>query len=303
MPSLFENVAGQFFYFQGVTAADGTAFTGAVTGQVSKGSGAAAAITGTVTHLANGMFRVAPSQADTNSAALGFTFSGSGMIPVTASFLTVKQGPSGLAEFEAGQISDGAIGASTIQANALNGKGDWRVNNTYPANFGDLGITAVIGAIVRTDQVGEVAAGAIQGTSFGTDAITATAFSQGAADKAWSTSSRTITGGTVTNVTNGVDLVADAIKASTIQADAGNKIADFVGRRASANIRAASHTGIDALNSRSLLGMVGRGTNRANPNQATGKIEFYEENDTTVWWTQTYSTDPLAELITEVNTD
>lgn len=85
-----KNVAGQLFFFQAITTADGTAFSGTVAGTVAKDEGNAGAMTGSVALVTggSGLYRAAPSQADTNGDALGFNFTGTGMVPVTANFDT-----------------------------------------------------------------------------------------------------------------------------------------------------------------------------------------------------------------------
>ena len=85
------NTASQSIGAQMITAADGSAFTGAVTVAVTVDSGTQA--TGTVgsgacTHEGNGYHSYGPSQAETNGAHIAFTFTGSGAIPVTVQVFT-----------------------------------------------------------------------------------------------------------------------------------------------------------------------------------------------------------------------
>jgi len=86
-----KNVAGQKIGAQMLTAADGTAFTGAVTVEVTLDAGTQA--TGTVgsgacTHEGNGYHTYAPSQAETNGDLVAFTFHGTGAVPVTVQVYT-----------------------------------------------------------------------------------------------------------------------------------------------------------------------------------------------------------------------
>lgn len=86
------NTASQSIGAQMVTAADGTAFTGAVTVAVTIDSGTQA--TGTVgsgacTHEGNGYHSYRPSQAETNGAHIAYTFTGTGAIPATVQVFTV----------------------------------------------------------------------------------------------------------------------------------------------------------------------------------------------------------------------
>ena len=57
-----------------------------------------------------------------------------------------------------------------------------------------------------TGSVGSIASGGITSASFATGAITSTAFAANALDAVWTTTTRTITGGTVTTVTNDVGI-------------------------------------------------------------------------------------------------
>ena len=86
-----KNVAGQFIGAQMVAAADGTAFTGAVTVAVTGDAGTQA--TGSVgsgacTHEGNGYHTYAPAQAETNYDLVAFTFIGTGAIPATVQVFT-----------------------------------------------------------------------------------------------------------------------------------------------------------------------------------------------------------------------
>jgi len=86
-----KNVASQAVGIQMVAAADGSAFTGAVTILVTGDAGAQA--TGSVgagacTHEGNGYHTYAPAQAETNYDQIGFTFTGSGAIPRTLTVYT-----------------------------------------------------------------------------------------------------------------------------------------------------------------------------------------------------------------------
>jgi hypothetical protein len=91
-----KNVAGQRIGGQLITAADGTAFTGAVTVYVcgDAGSQAAGSVgSGACTHEGNGYHTYAPAQAETNYNLIAFTFTGSGAIPVTVQVFTISFDP------------------------------------------------------------------------------------------------------------------------------------------------------------------------------------------------------------------
>jgi hypothetical protein len=81
-----KNVASQIIGAQMVAAADGSAFTGAVTVYVTGNGGTQAAGSvgsGACTHEGNGFHSYAPAQAETNYDHVAFTFTGSGAIPAT----------------------------------------------------------------------------------------------------------------------------------------------------------------------------------------------------------------------------
>lgn len=80
------NVAGQVVGAQLIAAADGTAFTGAVTVAVTVDGGTQA--TGSVgagacAHEGNGYHTYTPAQAETDGELVAFTFTGTGAVPVT----------------------------------------------------------------------------------------------------------------------------------------------------------------------------------------------------------------------------
>lgn len=86
-----KNVAGQKIGAQLISAADGTAFTGAVTVYVTGDAGTQAigsVGSGACTHEGNGYHTYAPSQAETNYDLLAFTFTGTGAVPVTVQAYT-----------------------------------------------------------------------------------------------------------------------------------------------------------------------------------------------------------------------
>jgi hypothetical protein len=81
-----KNVASQSIGCQMITAADGSAFTSAVTVYVTGDNGAQGAGSvgsGACTHEGNGYHSYAPAQAETNYSHVAFTFIGTGAIPAT----------------------------------------------------------------------------------------------------------------------------------------------------------------------------------------------------------------------------
>lgn len=85
-----KNVTGQTVGAQMITAADGSAFTGAVTVVVT-GDGGTQGGGGAAVHEGNGYHSYAPTQAETNFNHIAFTFTGIGAIPATVQLYTVDE--------------------------------------------------------------------------------------------------------------------------------------------------------------------------------------------------------------------
>lgn len=86
-----KNVAGQSVGAEMIAAADGSAFTGAVSVFVTLDAGTQAAGTvggGACTHEGNGYHTYLPAQAETNGDLAAFTFTGTGAIPRTVQIYT-----------------------------------------------------------------------------------------------------------------------------------------------------------------------------------------------------------------------
>lgn len=84
-----KNVASQVIGVQMTTAADGTAFTGAVTALITIDGGTQSASGGTgPTHEGNGFHTYLPTQAETNGDHIAFTFTGTGAITSTVQVFT-----------------------------------------------------------------------------------------------------------------------------------------------------------------------------------------------------------------------
>jgi len=84
-----KNIASQSIGVEMITAADGTAFAGAVSVSVTIDNGTQAAGVGTApAHEGNGYHSYTPTQAETNGNHLAFTFTGTGAIPATVQLYT-----------------------------------------------------------------------------------------------------------------------------------------------------------------------------------------------------------------------
>jgi hypothetical protein len=84
-----KNVASQSIGVEMITAADGTAFTGAVSALVTIDNGTQTAGGGAApAHEGNGYHSYTPTQAETNGDHIAFTFTGTGAIPSTVQVYT-----------------------------------------------------------------------------------------------------------------------------------------------------------------------------------------------------------------------
>jgi VCBS repeat-containing protein len=84
-----KNISSQSIGAEMVTAADSTAFTGAVSVFVTKDNGTQTAGGATApTHEGNGYHSYSPTQAETNADHIAFTFTGTGAIPATVQLFT-----------------------------------------------------------------------------------------------------------------------------------------------------------------------------------------------------------------------
>lgn len=185
---LRKNVAGQFLYIVAVKASDGTALTGAtISGYRSIDGAAQAAITGTITELANGQYKVALSQADTNGNNIGFLFTATSMIPVGYTVITTAADPTDAVRFGLTALPNANAGANgglpTGDANARVavqvGTGAGQINSSggkVPATLASTDVTGNVAADVQTIKTQAVtcAAGVTVLASVGT-AATSTA--------------------------------------------------------------------------------------------------------------------------------
>lgn len=86
---MLKNTAGQVVFGQLINATTGAPFAGSATVAVALDTQAQAAGTGTVTSVGNGLFRYAPSQAETNGDAIAYQFLGSGAVDATVQVSTI----------------------------------------------------------------------------------------------------------------------------------------------------------------------------------------------------------------------
>lgn len=87
---MIKNRAGQTVGAELVSASNGAAFSGAVTVYVT-GDGGTQALGGAAVLEGNGYYTYVPAQAETNYDQIGFTFTGTGAIPVSVPIFTVPR--------------------------------------------------------------------------------------------------------------------------------------------------------------------------------------------------------------------
>jgi len=181
-----------------------------------------------------------------------------------------------------GTINANVITAASINAAALNGKGDWNIGKTgysltqaFPSNFASLVITAggavdsllqgYLNTLIAESTAGRIAANF---DNFYDNADAATT------------------------------KVVDNVGGGSLSAADKNSIADHLLRRTLANARASSDG--DALNFRSLLGAGSKLVNKVSISGAN--LLITEEDDATTFGTQAVTTDAAADPITALDT-
>lgn len=175
-----KDVAGQHISAQLTSATDGSDITSGASVQVSGDGGAAAAGTGTLTHIANGSWDYAPVVGETNYDHIAFIFTATGAVSVTVQVFTdfpqsgdtygalptnislLAIDSSGDVTFNNTSIATATnltnlpsipanwLTATGVAASALNGKGDWNVGKTG---------YSISGTITTLDGLNNIAAG------------------------------------------------------------------------------------------------------------------------------------------------
>ena len=199
-----KNVANQIIGVQMITAADGTAFTGAVTVYVT-GDGGAQAVgsvgSGACTSEDNGFHTYGPAQGETDYDHIGFTFIGTGAIPCTIQvYPTFPQTGDSFARIgAAGASLTGITGAQLAADQAVNATkfGGATVNATTSVTFPSTSTVAT-----TTGAVGLVT-NAVTLPTIPTNWITADGLAADAGTElgtaTWATATRTLTASTNLN--------------------------------------------------------------------------------------------------------
>lgn len=161
------NVAGQKIGAQIITAADGSAFSGAVTVYVTKDAGTQAigsVGSGVATSEGNGYYTYAPSQSETDGDLLAYTFIGTGAIPVTVQVVPSSEvlDVAYASHATAGTVGN-IIGGVLIAANYSQRTVSVTGSNHVAADIHELQPGVI--------TAGDFAAGAIDANAIATDAI------------------------------------------------------------------------------------------------------------------------------------
>lgn len=174
-----KNVASQVIGAQMVSASDGSAFTGTVTVYVTRAGAQLIGMVGSgvCVHEGNGFHTYAPSQAETNSDHIAFTFVGTGAVPATVQVYTnfpqtgdtfTRIGAPVGASISADLVTiDGIVDAilvdtgTTLEGHLTDIKGATfntsqdsleAIRNNHPANFADMSIELATGKVSITDS-------------------------------------------------------------------------------------------------------------------------------------------------------
>jgi hypothetical protein len=196
-----KNVASQSIGAEMITAADGTAFTGAVTVLITIDNGTQSASGGTApAHEGNGYHSYTPTQAETNGDHVAFTFTGTGAIPATVQVFTAFPQTVDNATNIASILTDTG---TTIPAQIT------ALNDFNPATDTVANVTTVATTTTNTDMRGtdsallaasiNLTAGAVDNVT--TVATTTTNTDMRGTDSALLAASINLTAGAVDNVT------------------------------------------------------------------------------------------------------
>ena len=264
-----KNVASQTVYAVAVNATTGAAETSGVSVAISKDGAASAAGTGTLAHIAEGLWAYTFAQAELNATATGFVFYKSGAVPVGGGVRTTQANPDDAA----------ALGLSNLDA-AIS------TRSTYAG--GDTSGTSTL-----LTRITSTRAGYLDNLSAGAVALEATA-------QAILTDTGTDLPATLSTIAGYIDTEVAAIKAKTDLIPAAPaatsdipttaQIADKILGRAIAGGADGGRTVTQAL--QALRNKVTR---------SGSTLTVYAADDSTSSWTATITTDAAAEPVTGVD--
>jgi len=154
---LQKNVASQYVFFGLVNATTGAGLAGAtVAGVRTLDTGAQGAVTGTFDDLGGGQYRFNASQADTNGNFVGYFFTATNAVPVSANFITIAAtNVTGVPTVDLadwlGSAPNALIsGRVDADAEVVGDKTGYALTQSFPANFASLSIDATGHVLVIT---------------------------------------------------------------------------------------------------------------------------------------------------------
>lgn len=146
---LQKNVANQYVFFGLVNASTGAGLAGAtVSGVRTLDTGAQGAVTGTFDNLGGGQYRFNASQADTNGNFVGYFFTATNAVPVSANFITIAAtAVTGVPTVDVADWKGSApnaliSGRVDADAEVVGDKTGYSLTQSFPANFASLSIDA-----------------------------------------------------------------------------------------------------------------------------------------------------------------
>jgi uncharacterized protein YjbJ (UPF0337 family) len=274
-----KNVASQSIGCQMITAADGSAFTSAVTVSVTGDNGAQA--TGSVgagacTHEGNGYHSYAPAQAETNYDHVAFTFTGTGAIPATIQIYTTF--PQTGDSFARIGVAGAGLTAIDLPDQTMNITGN--ITGNLSGSVGS--VTGAVGSV--TGNVGGNVAGSVGSVTGAVGSVTGNVGGNVA--------------GSVASVAAGgiaaASFAAGAVNAAAIAADAGAEIADAILDRDMSTGTDSGSTTVRTV--RQALRFL-----RNKWSIAAGTLTVTKEDDTTSSWTAAVTGTAGADPVTTVD--
>lgn len=158
-----KNVAGQYIYFALINASTGAALTGAtVSAYRALDGNAQASATGTVTELANGQYRFALSQADTNADYGSYLFTATGAVPVEKTAVFTGANPTDSVRFGLSALPNAAAEAAGGLVTNGTGTGQLSVSggNVTAGDFTAAGLAKFF-TLNTTKTYGDAIAGSV----------------------------------------------------------------------------------------------------------------------------------------------
>lgn len=301
------NTASQTIYLPAILlTADGAAVTTGATLQVAK-DGTEAASAGTLTHVAGGVWKYTPTQAETDAALVGLILSATSAISVVLNLVTtaadtsaVALGANTVTPLDAAGVRT-AVGLATANLDTQLGDvptvAEFNARTLPSADYfvvGDYTAPAnadIAAILVDTGTTLPATLASMSGATFDTATDSLEAL-RNRGDAAWVTATGFAVAG------DAMTLATGAINAASIAAAAADKLADHYKRRTQANTEASSDG--DALNVGSVYGLIQQ-AQESNTVALANSLTIYRTDGTTVLAQRPITTDATAEPVTGIS--